>query len=91
MTHPRLPAIIAHVRARNRPGSHDAVLLGEIERLQRDCGELYQVIGALAYSAGQFDDEQITKALDNAFAAAQGDPRPHDDLLPFALKGPNDV
>ena len=30
-----------------------------------------------------FDHPQVVKALDNASAAANGDPRPHDDLLPF--------
>lgn len=85
-----LDGIIAHVRAQNRPGTHQAVLLArvdeleaEIDRLRTDCAQFYQVIGALAYAVEQFDDEQITKALDNALAAAEGDPRPHEDLLPF--------
>lgn len=29
-----LPAIIAHVTAQNRPGSHGAILVREIERLR---------------------------------------------------------
>lgn len=58
----------------------------EIWRLRLDCSELYQVIGTLSEPHGaMFDDPQVTKALDNASAAANGDPRPHDDLLPFTL------
>jgi hypothetical protein len=56
----------------------------EVERLRRDCAELYQVIGVLSAShADLFEHPQVTKALDNASAASNGDPRPHDDLLPF--------
>jgi hypothetical protein len=57
----------------------------EVDRLRRDCADLYQVIGVLAESHGDlFDHPEVIKALDNASAAANGDPRPHDDLLPFA-------
>lgn len=51
----------------------------EIERLRRDCGEAYQIVGAL----GSADDPAVDKALDNLHAAAEGRSRPHDDLLPF--------
>ena len=57
-------------------------LQAEIERLQEDCAEAYQVVGALA--GDRFGDPGVTKALDNLSAAANGEPRPHDDLLPFA-------
>jgi predicted negative regulator of RcsB-dependent stress response len=57
----------------------------EIERLQRDCAEAYQVVGALAMAAGAFETDAVRKALDNLSAAANGDPRPHEDLLPFAV------
>jgi len=60
-----------------------AQALQEIDRLQEDCSEFYQVIGALAFEADVFDHAKVTKALDNAIAAASGDPRPHSDLLPF--------
>lgn len=52
----------------------------EIERLQRDCAEAYQVLGVVSASAPGLN---VDRALDNLSAAAQGDPRPHDDLLPF--------
>lgn len=88
-----LTHITAAIRASGRTTTHGAILLAEVDRLtalvddlRRDCSELYQVVGALAYAPRQFDDQQITKALDNAWAAAQGEPRPHDDLLPFALR-----
>lgn len=55
----------------------------EIERLRRDCAELYQVIGVMADYCP--DDPAVVKALDNASAAAAGLSRPHDDLLPFTL------
>ena len=51
----------------------------EIGRLRRDCGEAYQIVGAL----GSADDPAVDKALDNLHAAAEGRSRPHDDLLPF--------
>jgi hypothetical protein len=35
-----LPAILAHVRAQGRPGSHQAVLVREIERLQAEVERL---------------------------------------------------
>ena len=54
----------------------------EIARLRRDCGEMYQVIGVLA------NGRPVLKVLNNALAAANGQPRPHDDLLPFTLPAP---
>lgn len=59
----------------------------EIERLRRDCAKLYQVIGCLAGTLR--DNPQVIKALDNASAAAAGEPRPHDDLLPFTAVNPD--
>ena len=58
----------------------------EIERLRRDCAEAYQVVGTLScvlLDSENVSSEDITKALDNLIAAANGEPRPHDDLLPF--------
>lgn len=78
-----LQSIIQHVRTQSSTTTHQAILVAEIERLRRDCGELYQVIGYLADRAGLFLDPQTAKALDNAWAAAEGAARPHDDLLPF--------
>ena len=54
----------------------------EIARLRRDCAEMYQVIGVLA------NGRPVLKVLNNALAAANGQPRPHDDLLPFTLPAP---
>jgi hypothetical protein len=60
-------------------------MVGEIERLRRDCAELYQVIGSMAEHCPESDNQSIIKALDNAYAASIGEPRVHDDLLPFVL------
>jgi hypothetical protein len=60
----------------------------EIARLRQDCAEAYQVVGSLAGSAGLFGHPEVTKALDNLLAAAEGKPRPHADLMPFAPEGP---
>jgi len=53
----------------------------EIDRLQRDCAEAYQVIGCFPDVSPSEND--IERALDNLSAAVAGDPRPHDDLLPW--------
>lgn len=63
-------------------------LKAENERLRRDCAELYQVIGTMAGHCPDPCDQGIIKALDNASAAAAGEPRRHDDLLPFILPEP---
>lgn len=60
----------------------------EIDRLRRDCAELYQVIGTMAEHCPDPDSPAIVKALDNASDAANGDPRRHNDLLPFVLPKP---
>ena len=60
----------------------------EVERLRRDCSELYQVIGTMAEHCPNPTDPAIVKALDNASAASAGKPRRHDDLLPFILPEP---
>lgn len=62
----------------------------EIDRLREDAAQAYQAAGFLADCLGywQMDENdprqhQITKLLDNLFAASEGNPRPHKDLLPF--------
>jgi hypothetical protein len=60
-------------------------LAAEISRLRRDCAEAYQVVGDLAGRAGASEHPEVIKALDNLSAAADGKPRPHANLLPFAL------
>jgi hypothetical protein len=58
--------------------------LSEIERLRRDCAEAYQVIGAgMLLAPVPYTQDDVARALDNLSAAANGDPRPHDDLLPW--------
>jgi hypothetical protein len=57
----------------------------QINRLRRDCAEVYQVMGAMIAAAGMADHPQAIKALDNLSAAANGQPRPHEDLLPFQI------
>jgi hypothetical protein len=59
-----------------------------LSRLRRDCAELYQVLGTMAGHCPDPDCPAIVKALDNASDAANGDPRSHDDLLPFILPEP---
>ena len=59
-------------------------LAAEVARSRRDCAEAYQVVGELAARAGLFEHPDVAKALDNLSAAANGDPRPHEGLLPFA-------
>jgi len=57
----------------------------EIYRLRHDCGEAYQVIGCMSFDSENrrwTDDDEI-RALDNLSAAANGMPRPHNDLLPW--------
>jgi hypothetical protein len=56
----------------------------EVERLRNDCGEAYQVIGyGMLGEPGPYTQADVERALDNLSAAVAGDPRPHDDLLPF--------
>ena len=56
----------------------------EIERLREDCAEAYQVMGSLLIGEPvKWSDEDAQRALDNIVAAANGEPRPHDDLLPW--------
>ena len=62
----------------------------EIARLRRDCAELYQVIGVLAEPHADLNGRPVLKVLNNALAAANGQPRPHDDLLPFTLPAPQE-
>lgn len=73
-------AILASLRTTPAPS--------EVDRLRRDCAELYQVIGTMAEHCPDPEDAAIIKALDNASDAASGDPRSHDDLLPFVLPEP---
>lgn len=54
------------------------------QHLNRIVAECYQVIGVLAHEAGRFDDEAVTKALDNASAAELV----HEDVLPFPSRQP---
>lgn len=64
-----------------------AALLGEVDRLREDCAQAYQVVGAMGTSDGhegyRFDSNSVQRALDNLGAAADGEPRPHEDLLPW--------
>ncbi len=59
----------------------------EIRRLRVDCAEAYQVIGAMSDRRLDFGHPDVQRALDNLNAAVNGDPRPHDDLLPFPRGG----
>lgn len=56
----------------------------ELERLRQDCGEAYQVIGAgMLGEPVTYAQADVERALDNLSAAANGEPRPHEDLLPW--------
>lgn len=77
-----LQQIIARAIAALPPQS----AMTEVARLRRDCAELHQVIGTLDELVPEIDKDVTVKALDNASAAANGDARPHEDLLPFILK-----
>ena len=59
----------------------------EIEQLREQCAEAYQFIGALAHEAGVFGRPEVVKMLDNLWAAAQGEPRPHAELVSFDGEG----
>lgn len=60
------------------------VLRREVERLRRDCAEAYQVVGAgMLGEPCSYTQADVERALDNLSAAANGEPRPHDDLLPW--------
>jgi hypothetical protein len=62
------------------PSTYDTnAMAARVEELEGVCGELYQVIGALADHAGLFDHPDVQKALDNASDNAMT----HKDLLPF--------
>jgi hypothetical protein len=59
-------------------------LTREVERLRRDCYEAYQIVGiALMDPVTPHTQDDVERVLDNLGAAANGDPRPHDDLLPW--------
>jgi len=69
-------------------GSYLLDAASEIERLQRDCGEAYQVVGAaLLGEPRPYTQADVARVLDNLGAAASGRPRPHDDLLPWPQAG----
>jgi len=56
----------------------------EIERLRDDISMVYQVIGAAMLGEPvDYDQQDVVRVLDNLSAAAHGEPRPHEDLLPW--------
>ena len=56
-------------------------IIAMLERLSQRCGEAYQVVGALAGSAGMMDDPAVQKALDLlSFPLRPG------DVLPFVTQ-----
>lgn len=56
----------------------------EIGRLRRDCSEAYQVVGCgMLMEPVEYTQGDVERALDNLIAAANGEARPHDDLLPW--------
>ena len=63
------------------PKIEATILRVQRDELQRDCAEAYRVVGALA--GDRFKSNSVQRALDNLGAATDGEPRPHDDLLPW--------
>ena len=65
----------------------------EIKRLRQACTEAYIIMGTVFIIEGEdgvvWDDEDATRVLDNIFAAANGDPIPHSDLLPWPKTNSN--
>lgn len=57
----------------------------EVDRLRQECTEAYQIIGEMAGAAGIFSRPDVIRILDNLSAAAEGKPRPHANVLPFAV------
>lgn len=58
----------------------------QLEQARRDCAEAYQVVGQMLGTASErmsWTDDDVVRALDNLSAAANGEPRPHEDLLPW--------
>ena len=78
---------LGQIEARWRIGDDECsdtdlrAVLDEVRRLRRDCAEAYQVIGIL--SGDKFNTPSVQRALDNLDAAISGEPRPHNDLLPW--------
>jgi hypothetical protein len=82
----------ARIAAAEAPGNETApedtlwwALAEEIVRLQQECAEAYQVIGAFAAAADVNGGPNLIKVLDNLAAAANGKPRQHPDVLPFIV------
>ena len=63
----------------------------EVKRLRNLCAEMYQIVGSATYLLGIFDTDDAIKPLDNLSAGAEGEPLPHDDLLPWPSKPIKDL
>lgn len=60
------------------------VALAMVKRLQQDCVEAYQVIGAgMLGEPCAYTKDDVERVLDNLAAASAGLQRPHQDLLPW--------
>ena len=64
----------------------------DYDRLRRDVSEAYQAVGVMVDIIGWWEmpaehpwHKPIEKLMDNLAAAAGGEPREHEDLLPFEL------
>lgn len=63
-------------------GEYIQSLAEENEILKRICAEAYQVVGVLADEAGRFNDDDVTKVMDNLSEQRLV----HEDVLPFESK-----
>jgi hypothetical protein len=81
----RLHAELERERVTRQQAQHElAQTCEELQRLRRDCAEAYQVIGAGMFGEPcAYTQDDVERALNNLIAAAEGEPRPHDDLLPW--------
>lgn len=58
-----LHLVLAHVTAANRPGSHAAVLVREIERLRAENAELRELCGKAFHKLGDMVSCSVDPAL----------------------------
>lgn len=75
------------VSGTNKYATAMSLAADQIERLRRDCAEAYQVVGTISgvlWDNKNVRMDDVTKALNNLLAAANGEPRPHENLLPFS-------
>ena len=56
-------------------------MLGEMDKLVKDCNNAYQVIGAMDFNE-DISEATVIRMLDNLYAASSGSERPHEEVFP---------